>query len=95
MQTLIDWLKEPITHAGYLEQVRAAAIQLPESPTKLQLYAALERLDKTADGRTGLTVDQAFIWSEMRWWVAGWLRARPDDFEAYHRALRQENPLWR
>jgi hypothetical protein len=92
MQTLIQWLSETVTNTTFLEKL-PNGLQLPEVFTRLQLYAALARLDKEADGRTGLTPEQAFLWCELRNWVGGWLRARPEDFEDYHRELRKINPL--
>jgi len=89
MQTLIQWLNEPVTSFDSLP----TGIPLPEAFTRMQLYAALDKLDTESDGRTGLTAEQAFLWCELRNWVAGWLRARPEDFSDYHRALRKLNPL--
>lgn len=91
MQTLIQWLSEPVTNATFLETL-PAGLELPESFTRLQLYAALDKLDTTTDGRTGLTPEQAYLWCEMRNWVGGWLRAKPDDFGDYHCELRKINP---
>lgn len=56
---------------------------LPDSPTVLQVMAALSQIDRggvygvvDSDGiygRTGLTQDEAFVWWDLKAFTNGWL----------------------
>jgi len=84
MASLMQWANEP--WSGELPfEYGFRPRGLPEHPTKLQVMACLSKMsisdgcygfseNRGIYGRTGLDQQEAFVWWDLKSFVAGWIR---------------------
>ena len=100
MRSLMCWLSEPSPALPFDRMM--PPLGMPASPTRLQVLAALIRMDTGGYGiiggdgiygRSGLEQGEAFVCWEMKAFVSGWLACQDNlERDAMNAALEAE---WR
>jgi len=99
MASLTQWANEP--WPGPLPFDRHwVPLGIPEHPTKLQVMAALRKIDTGGYGiisgggiygREGLEQEEAFVWMELRAFVNGWIQGTDQvESEKFFLAIKAE-----